>query len=348
MGQQINRAAQLYQNWDSRQTELDAMGSMKPEGIGLSKLKYDFLREGVYRISANPTEQEKLHLFALKTVVAKLEKQLYPNLLVRWFRQWKAALWDKPRYVRSFEAQKGENLAELTAVMKKMGMCGLSGKLEHALDYESSAQTVSGMHLMAGQGKLMVALQLEKDGAAVYRPSEYQLVWNTADEQIRSCRIPVESGIDLSEAFNLLQGRAVYKGFENVEGKVIRQWVQLDPKAPGTEKPLVTFLPDHDFDLKRQLQEVAVQLETYVLLKEQSLKQLEAGCQVSVERGGKDRFYVQANPGGKSVDLFDQNQQPVSLGALKATVQPAQAMAKEFQLIPQKNTYQTSQLFIYR
>lgn len=349
MAGQNNRAAQLYQNWESKQTELEAMGGMKPDGAGLLKLKYDFLREGLYRISLNPAEQEKLHLFALETVVGKLQKQLYPNLLVRWSLRLKEALWDKPRHLRSFEAQRAENIAELTVMLKKTGMSGLTGNLENSLDYESPQQTISGIHLLADQGKLLVALQLEKERVGVYKPLDYQVVWNTADEQVRSCRIPAESGIDLSEAFNLLQGRAVYKGFENVEGKVIRQWVQLDPKASGTEKPLVTFLPGHDFDLKKQLQEVAVQLETYGLMKEQTLKQLEMGSQVAVELNGKGSFQVQANPGAKSLDLFDHNQQPVSLAVLRMQLQqPVKERSEEFKLILQKNIDQANQLFIYR
>lgn len=349
MGSQVNRAARLYENWEAKQGELEALGGMKPEGAALLKLKYDFLREGLYRIGDHATQQERLHLFAVRTVVGKLEKQLYPNRLVRWAQQLKGLLWDKPRHLRVFNQQRTENIAALTDVMKKAGMGGLTGKLENSLDYESARQTISGMHLMADQGKLMVALQLEKEGTGVYRPLEYQVVWNTPDEQVRSCRIPVESGIELSEAFNMLQGRAVYKGFENVEGRVVRQWVQLDPKAQGTERPIVTFLPDHGFDLKTVLQEAGVQLERYGLLKEQTMRQLESGHQVGFELGGKGQFVLQANPGTKSLDFFDGHGKRVELAELIAKgKEPARDWGKELTLIRQEHVDQVLDRYIYR
>ncbi|MEJ2901656.1 hypothetical protein WAE58_04445 [Pedobacter panaciterrae] len=349
MASGVNRAARLYENWESRQSELEGIQGLKPEGNSLLKLKYDFLREGLYRIGASVTEQEKLHLFALQTVVGKLQKQLYPNRLVRFFQQLKSAIWDRPRHIRDFEAKKAENIISLTALMKKTGMAGLSGKLEKALDYESPKTSISGMQLMSGQGKLMVALQLEKQAAGIYRATEYQVVWNTPDEQVKSCRIPVESGIDLSEAFNMLQGRAVFKGFEDVEGKTVRQWVQLDPKVAGSEKPIVAFLPGHGFDLKNVLQETAVQLERYGLLKEQTLRLLESGHQVGFELGSKGSFLVQANPGTRSLDFFDGHGKRVELGDLTAKRQePAKEWGKELTLIPQEHIDQSAGRHIYR
>jgi len=349
MGIQVNRAARLYENWEAKQSELEAMGGMKPEGQNLVKLKFDFLREGLYRIGDGARELERLHLFAVRTIVGKLEKQLYPNRLVRLFQRLKELVWDKPRYIRAFNQQRAENIASLTEMMKKAGMGGLTGKLENSLDYESARQTISGMHLMADQGKLMVALQLEKEGAGVHRPLEYQVVWNTPDQQVRSCSIPVESGIELSEAFNMLQGRAVYKGFENVEGKVVRQWVQLDPRAVGTEQPIVTFLPDHGFDLKKVLQEAGVQLERYGLLKEHTLRQLESGHQVGFELGEKGQFVLKANPGAKSLDFFDSQGKRVELGELIAKAQePARDWGKELTLIRQEHVDQMLDRYIYR
>ena len=346
----VNRAARLYENWESRQSQLEAMGGgMKPEDKGLLKLKYDFLREGLYRISASPSEQEKLHVFALGVVVGMLERLLYPNRLARVFQQLKSAVWDKPRHLRVFQEQRAENLASLTAMMKKMGMGGLSGKLENTLDYESPSLVISGMHMLADQGKLVVALQLEKEGLGAYRPLDYQLVWNTADEQLKSCRIPVESGIELSEAFNMLQGRAVYKGFENVEGKLVRQWVQLDPTVSATEKPIVAFLPDPGFELKKSLQDTAVTLEVYGLMKEQVLKQLESGNRVELQVAGKGAFSVEANPGAKSLKLFDRLGQPVSVEVLQRQLQHSgPEMGKEFKLIRQEHVDQALDRYIYR
>lgn len=349
MSVMVNRAETLYRNWEEKLKELETMADLKPERKGLMKLKYNFLREGLFRISAAPQEKEKLHLFVIQAVMLGLQKQLYPNRFLRLYHQLKGMVWDRPRHLRKFQAKRLENIAALTTLMKSSGMAGLSGKLEKTLDFESKELSISGMELMADQGKLMVTLQLDKQGLGNYKAQEYLMVWNTQDEQVRSCRIPVDSGIALSEAFNMLQGRAVCKAFENVEGKMIRQWVQLDVQAARTEKPIVAFLPDQGFDLKKALQETGVHLECYGLLKEQTLKLLESGHQVGFQLRGKEDFKLQANPGNKGLDFFGRDGSAITLESLKNSKQePVRDWAKELSLVRHEHVDQFVDKYIYR
>lgn len=61
-------------------------------------------------------------------------------------------------------------------------------------------------------------------------------------------------GVTLKEAFNLLQGRAVYKEMETKDGQKFRAWIELDfkEKDNGSYK-LKQFHDNYGFDLKTTL-----------------------------------------------------------------------------------------------
>lgn len=114
--QHVNRAEQLWKNWEERQKELENLaGFGNDHNLSIQKLKYDFLRSGIYRLSSSPLEKEQLCLHVIRSVTAKLEKQLYPNPMIRILHRLKALVYDKPVHLKEFNKQKTENLEQLTS-----------------------------------------------------------------------------------------------------------------------------------------------------------------------------------------------------------------------------------------
>ncbi len=129
----MNRAEQLYKNWEAQQKQLESLTGADSRVI--QRQKYDYLRQGLYRLSLNPSEPEKLLMQVIGSVTDKLQKQLYPNPVIRLLHQIKAAVYDKPAHLRGFVKQREENLEQLKGQLKTAGLASFSGKLEKHLDY---------------------------------------------------------------------------------------------------------------------------------------------------------------------------------------------------------------------
>ena len=62
MNQQTNRAEQLWHNWEAMHKQLRELPGLGDEAtLAIKRQQYDFLRQGLYRLSAEPRENEALH-----------------------------------------------------------------------------------------------------------------------------------------------------------------------------------------------------------------------------------------------------------------------------------------------
>jgi hypothetical protein len=111
MERNVNRAEQLYRNWEAQQKQLESLTSADSRVI--QQQKYDYLRQGLYRLSLNPSDSEKLLMRVIGSVTDKLQKQLYPNPIVRLLHRLKTAVYDKPAHLSEFVKQREENLQQL-------------------------------------------------------------------------------------------------------------------------------------------------------------------------------------------------------------------------------------------
>lgn len=106
-----NRAEQLWQNWEERRQALQRIPELANEGaLAIKREQYDFLRQGLYRIGANPTEKERLFIKVIAASVERLQRQLYPNPFVRFLHRVKTAVYDRPAHLREFVRLRAENL----------------------------------------------------------------------------------------------------------------------------------------------------------------------------------------------------------------------------------------------
>lgn len=248
--QQVNRAEQLWKNWEEKQKGLESLAGLDSESSrAIGKLKYDFLRQGLYRLSVNPSEKEQLYLHVIRSVTSKLEKQLYPNPVIRSLHRLKALLYDKPAHLKKFEKQKAENLEQLTGQLRSSGFASFTGKLDNYLDYERPAISIPMTTQLSDKGRMDIALKLERDQTGHYRLAEYQAGLYRDGELQRSYTFPIESRTTAIEAANLLEGRPVSKTYQTADGSISQKWVQLD--FSGNEPKLMEFHSDYGYDLKK-------------------------------------------------------------------------------------------------
>jgi hypothetical protein len=119
-------------------------------------------------------------------------------------------------------------------------------------------------------------------------------------------------GITAKEAYNMLEGRAVFKELSTKEGQGYKAWVQLDfdNKAKNNNHEVKQFHENYGYDLKAAVSKFAV-AELADSEKEKSLIQsLQKGNiqSVSIEKDGNvSKMFIEANPQFKTVTVYDAN-----------------------------------------
>lgn len=336
MNRNVNRAEQLWNNWEEKQKQLQGLSGLGEESSqAIKQRKYDFLREGLYRISASPTEKEQLHIHAIRSVTDKLQKQLYPNPVVRLLHRLKAFVYDKPAHLRQFNKQRAENLESLKGQLKASGFASFNGKLEIYLDYETPKVHIPITSQLNDKGRLDITLNMERDNFGHYHFSQYQATV-LRDGESRSFNFQPESKITAMEAANLLDGRAVRKSLETADGSYSQKWVQLDFKnrdADGHPK-LQEFHEGYAYDLKNELLKLSVQVGVAGLAKDKVIQSLEAGNMAVFEVRDKGPYYLQANPAEQNLSLFDKDRKPLeTVRLLKEIRQPDKNLHKAIHLV---------------
>lgn len=117
-------------------------------------------------------------------------------------------------------------------------------------------------------------------------------------------------GITAKEAYNMLEGRAVFKELSTKEGQSYKAWVQLDfgNKDKHNNHEVKQFHENFGFDLKAAVSKYAI-AELADADKEKTLLQsLQKGNiqSVSFERDGSiTKMFIEANPKFKTVTVYD-------------------------------------------
>lgn len=117
-------------------------------------------------------------------------------------------------------------------------------------------------------------------------------------------------GVTAREAFNLLEGRAVYKELYNKEGEAYKAWLQIDFSV--TDKrgnyELKQFHDNYGFDLKEAVSKFAVSELKDPEKEKQLLHSLQKGNIQSVTIATEvsaGKMFLEANPQYKTVNLYD-------------------------------------------
>lgn len=128
----------------------------------------------------------------------------------------------------------------------------------------------------------------------------------------QSFSIDKGKGVTAKEAYNLLQGRAVYKELTNSKGGDYRAWMQLDfdKKDEKGNYAVNKYTDNYGYDLRESVAKFPV-LELDGGEKEKELlRSLERGNAqaVSIDKDGEPlKVFLEANPKYKSVNVYDEH-----------------------------------------
>lgn len=176
--------------------------------------------------------------------------------------------------------------------------------------------------------------------------NKYEATLQSPDEQARSHTFYINrnGGITTKEAYNLLQGRSVYKELLNAENQPYKAWVQLDLKtrdASGNYK-VKQYHDNYGYDLEKTLQRFHIRELQDPQQKELLLYSLRKGNQhpiTALEEGYEVKRFVEASPQFKTINVFNEQRHHV----MRETIQRQEAgqqVEKQQRVAPPSNKLQ--------
>jgi hypothetical protein len=150
------------------------------------------------------------------------------------------------------------------------------------------------------------------EGAHLYFFNSYRatLTQTNGERKDQTFYLSKGKGITAKEAYNLLEGRAVYKELSNKEGQAYKAWLQLDfsKKNQLGNYEVRQFHQSYGFDIGEALSRYAISELKDPHKSEALLHSLRKGNRqaVTIEKEGTiSKLFVEASPQYKSVNLYD-------------------------------------------
>lgn len=136
------------------------------------------------------------------------------------------------------------------------------------------------------------------------------------------------------EAFNLLEGRSVHKNnLLTKDGVKYDAWLQLDltnPDSKTNNYSVQQYHHNYGYNLEKTLDKFPIKELNDPAQKEKLVASLEKGNSqmVTIEVEKKEtKFYIEANPKFKTINVHDQTLNPVKRETLQKAVETGQAKA---------------------
>lgn len=310
----INRVEAAIQQWqrkEERFSKLFSFALSRNRALLSEKLQYYDGIASRYRYSNNVDERFALRL--LKQERRQIEKQLYPNLAIRLLRRLLALSFREQITVRQDIKKAQENNQTLQHQLHRAGFTGLSAKLEEQMKQEQPKFSVPVSYYVNEKERMDYQLSFAKDEKGQYRLEGYTAnLHNEAkpNEQRRQYFVlNNDTGIDATEAYNLLSGRAIQQA---------GTWMQLDMNdkdAQGNFR-IKQFHANYGYDLENALKQLPLKelqdkneaQKLYGALKTGSCQSV-----TFIQNGHEHRYYIEANPQFRSINIYDEHSKKITL-----------------------------------
>ena len=156
----------------------------------------------------------------------------------------------------------------------------------------------------------------------------------TEEDKSQTFYVNKGHGVTAKEAFNLLEGRAVYKTLENKEQQKYNVWMQLDfeNKDERNNYKVNTFHDKYNYKLERALDKYNIVELNDPEKKAALMKSMQKGNtqQVTAVIDGKEvKAFVEASPEKRSINIYNEKMKPQDQAVyLKAPVKKDLAQEK--------------------
>jgi hypothetical protein len=318
----VNRIESALKDWQSREERLGKMFSsdiLKNKPFLQEKLKYFDSVQAKFGRTAS--EEERLALRILLEERNRIEKQLYPNLLVRILRRIILPI-KQEQVAKQAEQQTANNEQALKEAVIKAGFDNISSKLEQNMKQGQQEFSVPVSYYLNEEERVDFKLFFARDNNGQYQFENYKAALQTGnnlqENKAHSFVFEPDNIVTATHALNLLAGRSIQKEYVSAENNKQTVWIQLDfndKDASGNYK-MKEFHSGYKYDVQEVLQQLPLKELTTSETNEKLLKDLTNGERVAVvlEKDGKEqKLFIEANPQLKTINVYDENLKKISI-----------------------------------
>jgi hypothetical protein len=326
----VNRVLLAFRTWDERKKEIEPLFKAGAADAGtMARLQLDHLRRSAHRLRQTARPDEKPFMLLLNNQIAKLERQLFPNVLFRLLSTLKDRLFDGPIYLRQQEQQRTQNLEMLKIQLKDAGLGSLAGRLERHLNPDQKQVSLPLDCQLGPEKRLILDLKFEMDPHGNFQLKQIgsNLMENRKVIKSQEFEHHEWPNLKTNQIWSLLEGRALKQLYTDATGHENNRWVELGPNA------IQHYDPEYGFDIRTALDA----LPAITRNKDELVKYMENGQQVPTYwKQGRSyvSINVQADPANRTIKLFDDKLKPIS--AEKLNLQIVQQCPKVKVLSTQK------------
>jgi hypothetical protein len=195
---------------------------------------------------------------------------------------------------------------------------GLENELKEKMQQETPSFTLNH-NAQYGNDTTVATLNFKKSKESdMYFFNSYriELQKENSKEGLEQTFYVNKGGITMKEAYNLMEGRAVYKDLTNKEEQIYKAWVQMDFKEidnNGNFK-LNHYHQNYGYDLEAALSKHSIkELQNPEYKKDlmDSLKKGNLQSATFIKEGNESKKYIEANPQFKTINVYDGNMQRI-------------------------------------
>lgn len=310
----VNRVEMELNQWRSREERFSKLFNFSlSNNRSLIKEKLHHYERIGTKYKGTKNIEERFALQILKQEKNKILKQLYPNLLVRLVRKLLIAPLIDQIAVRKDAKEEEKNNQSLYDQMQRIGFRDLSNQIDQQIKEGHEQFTIPVSYYINEKERLDHELSFVKDQSGKYQFEAYKttLQNESKPDEERSQYFKVQQGnsIDTTQAYNLLAGRSIQKE---------KSWIQLDlndKDASGNHR-IKEFHSGYGYDLEKALQQLPLKELSNKTQADKLKDDLKQGNRLPVtliKNGNEHRFYIEANPQFKSVNIYDEHSRKITL-----------------------------------
>lgn len=308
----VNRVENELNQWRTREERFSKLFSFSlSSNKALLAEKLEFYDGISARYKGTSDLDERFALRLLRQERLQMEKQLYPNIVIRMLRSIFVLPVKEQLAIRADSLNSQHNKQSLQMELQKAGFSGLVTKLEEQIKQGQHQFSIPVSYYVNEKERLDHQLSFSKDHTGQYQFDGFKAtLYNEArTKDLREHYFEKREDVDTGLAYQLLQGRAVQNG-----GK----WLQLDlndKDAQGNYR-IKEFHNAYGFDLNKTLKQLPLKelqdKNTAYKLSEE-LKKGSRQAVSFIKDGNERRYYIEANPQFKSVNIYDEHSKKITL-----------------------------------
>mgnify|MGYP001084978797 CR=1 FL=1 len=310
----INRVEAELNQWRSREERFSKLFSFSlSTNKALLKEKLNYYDRIAAKYKGTQDIDEQFALKMLRQERNRIEKQLYPNLFIRLLRRLLVAPVKEQIVIRHDNRKTEENSQALHQQVQRAGFPDLSAKIDEQIKQGQQQFSIPVSYYINDKERLDHQVSFVKDQSGLYQFEGYKTTLHNEskpdEKRQQYFSMHNEYNVNTTEAYNVLSGRCIQNG---------GTWIQLDfndKDAQGNFR-VKQFHTEYGYDIDKVLQQLPLK---ELLNKGEADKLKEAlkngdKASVSFVKDGKEqRFYIEANPQFKSVNIYDEHSRKITL-----------------------------------